>query len=637
VIVERDPDAAPESKATTIRARRGDKKYTLDQTTAEAGPAGGGAKPGEAKGWVRYRLVSAPVPPVDTPAQVVFVTMHLDDPTKAFISTNEQTPEQFKLAKEVKTPETDELASIPADLPVPFEAYGRMGKAGSDRLPPQENLALVNATIWTCNAKNEVIEEGAVLIEGGKIRYVGPMGKMPALPEGAKKQDLRGMHLTPGLIDAHSHTGISKGVNEGGQAVTAEVRIGDVTDPDSVSWYRQLAGGVTCVNSMHGSANPIGGQTQTNKVRWGVTHPDQMHMEGAKPGIKFALGENVKQSNWGPQFNTRYPQSRMGVEAIIRDRFVAAREYMEAAKRHRDLELDALTEILRGERLIHCHSYRQDEILMLCRVADEFGFKIGTFQHGLECYKVAREVKEHAIGASIFTDWWAYKMEVQDAIPYDGPILHDQGVVVSFNSDSDELARRLKDEAIKASKYSGGQPRANEGDLSTDAPRIDAGEALRFVTINPATQLGIGDRVGSIEVGKDADLAVWSLSPASTYSRCEMTYVDGRRLFSRDEDGEARMRIEHERARLIQKILGQEAREKGSPLGEGKEQAGGKPDARPSGDDAADAPTRPSLMLQMREQAADLRRERYLSLIRRGLDPRFARCADCGEIYEGSR
>ncbi|MDH3590426.1 MAG: amidohydrolase family protein [Planctomycetota bacterium] len=334
-------------------------------------------------------------------------------------------------------------------------------------------------------------------------------------------------------------TGISKGVNDSGQAVTAEVRIGDVTNPDAISWYRQLASGVTTVNSLHGSANPIGGQNQVNKVRWGAIHPDHMHFEGAIAGIKFALGENVKQSNWGDDFVTRYPQTRMGVETLIRDRFLAARDYMKRGEKPRDLELEALAEILRGERLIHCHSYRQDEILMLCRVAAEFDFKIGTFQHVLEGYKVADAIKENAIGGSAFSDWWAYKVEVQDAIPYNGALMHAVGVVVSFNSDSDSLVRSLNVEAAKAVKY-GGVPRE---------------EALKFVTLNPAKQLKVDDRVGSIEAGKHADLALWSGDPLSTYSRCVATWVDGEKLYSEQQDKEHRAFIHKERRRIIAKLL----------------------------------------------------------------------------------
>jgi imidazolonepropionase-like amidohydrolase len=413
----------------------------------------------------------------------------------------------------------------------PFGPYSIEGP------PAQPDLLIVKgATVWTSGPQG-VIENGEIEVRKGKITYVGKARDMAHVAT-AIVIDASGKHVTPGIIDCHSHTGISHGINDSGQAITAEVRIGDVTDPDSISWYRQLASGVTTVNNLHGSANPIGGQSQTNKVRWGALHPDDMHFEGAMPGIKFALGENVKQSNWGDEHKTRYPQTRMGVETLIRDRFTAAREYIKGHDKV-DLELEALAEILQGKRLIHCHSYRQDEILMLCRVAQEFGFRIGTFQHCLEGYKVAEAIKEHAIGASAFSDWWAYKVEVQDAIPFNGAIMHDVGVVVSFNSDSDDLARRLNVEAAKAVKY-GNVPRS---------------EAFKFVTLNAAIQLGIGDRVGSLEKGKDADFAIWSGDPMSTYTICEHTFVDGREYFSLEQDRKHRAENAKERARIIRKLL----------------------------------------------------------------------------------
>ncbi len=473
----------------------------------------------------------------------------------------------------------DPTKDIPESYGYPFGPY--MVEA----IPEQPELLVVhNATIWTCGPEG-VIEDGWMMIERGKIARIGRGDFVYSGPLQPVIIDAQGKHITPGLIDCHSHTGISRGVNESGQAVTAEVRIGDVTDPDSINWYRQLAGGTTTVNSLHGSANPIGGQNQVNKVRWGAVHPDDMHFEGAKPGIKFALGENVKQSNWGDRNTVRYPQTRMGVETIIRDRFIAAREYLNQWTNYpygvlgergvrtgasssivrgpaatasaaslpsdplarallplparRDLELEALGEILMDERLVHCHSYRQDEILMLCRVAAEFEFTIGTFQHVLEGYKVADEVAKRALGASAFSDWWAYKVEVQDAIPHNGAIMYEQGVNVSFNSDSDELARRMNDEAAKAVRYG----------------RVPEEDALKFVTINPAIQLAIADRVGSLESGKDADFVIWSGHPLSSMSRCEATWIDGREYYSIEQDRKHRERITAERQRLIQKIL----------------------------------------------------------------------------------
>ncbi len=304
-------------------------------------------------------------------------------------------------------------------------------------------------------------------------------------------------------MDCHSHTAISKGVNEGSHAVTCEVRIGDVLDPTDVSMYRQLAGGVTAANLLHGSANPMGGQNQVIKFRWGAL-PEELKFADAMPGVKFALGENVKQSNWGDKFKTRYPQTRMGVEQLIRDRFRAAQEYDAAMKKkeglppRRDLQLEALAEILNGKRLIHCHSYRQDEVLMLLRLAGEFKIKIGTLQHILEGYKVADEIAAHGAGASSFADWWAYKFETYDAIPDNPAMMHGRSVLTSVNSDSDDLARRLNTEAGKSIKYGGLSPE----------------EALKLVTIYPAKQLQIDARTGSLEPGKDADFVIWSGQPA---------------------------------------------------------------------------------------------------------------------------
>jgi imidazolonepropionase-like amidohydrolase len=439
-------------------------------------------------------------------------------------------------------------APEPADAP---ETYGTpFGPYALDALPAQpDSLIVKGATLWTCGPKG-IVENGEIEVRGGKIVYAGPAR---GDAKGATVIDASGRHVTPGIIDCHSHTGISRGVNESGQAVTAEVRIGDVTDPDSISWYRELAGGVTTVNSLHGSANPIGGQNQVNKVRWGVRHPDEMHFEGAPPGIKFALGENVKQSNWGDDFTTRYPQTRMGVETLMRDRLLAAREYA-AQHDRRDLELEALAEVLEGTRLVHCHSYRQDEILMLCRLAEEFGFTIGTFQHVLEGYKVADAIRDRSLGGSAFSDWWAYKVEVQDAIPWNGALMREVGVCVSFNSDSDEMARRMNLEAAKAVKYGNVPPE----------------EALKFVTMNPAKQLKINDRVGSLEEGKDADFAIWSGPPLSVYSRCVATWIDGREYFSLEEDRKHRERIATDRQRIVQKILGRKKEKEEEGRGEEK-------------------------------------------------------------------
>ncbi|MBL0921079.1 MAG: amidohydrolase family protein [Phycisphaerales bacterium] len=502
--------------------------------------------------------------------------------------------------KDKKKPE------VPETFGYPFGPYAL------DALPAQDDLFISNATIWTSGPQG-VIRNGSIYVKGGKIAAVGADLRAPA---GVRTIDAAGRHVTPGLIDAHSHTGISGGVNEGTQAITSEVRIADVIDPDAAGWYRELAGGLTAVNQLHGSANPIGGQNSVVKIRWGVRHPDEMPFEGAPSGIKFALGENVKQSNWGERNTTRYPQTRMGVETIIADAFTAARDYaarrdawgrMSANDRRgqlppaRDLELEALAEILAGERLVHCHSYRQDEILMLCRIAERFGFRIGTFQHVLEGYKVADAIKGAAIGGSSFSDWWAYKFEVIDAIPENGAIMHEVGVCVSFNSDSDELARRMNTEAAKAVKYGGVSPE----------------EALKFVTINPAKQLGIEKMTGSLEVGKDADLAIWSGDPLSAFSRCEATFIDGREYFSLESDRAHRQRITAERHRIIQKILAEGAPKKPAKKdGEAPKPDGeAKPEASP-----ADAALAEAIM------------ERNLRLLRSGADPDAHRCGECGTL-----
>ena len=430
-------------------------------------------------------------------------------------------------------------------LPTPLGGYGLLEPA------QPRTFVVAGATLWPCDGRPP-IRNGAVYVSRGRIAYAGPLDGLPGLPAEVQVIDGTGKHLTPGLIDCHSHTGISRGVNESGEAVTAEVRIEDVIDPDDVNWYRQLAGGVTTVNQLHGSANAIGGQSCTTKLRWGVRHPDEMRFAGAPDGIKWALGENPRRANDSGR-NERYPNTRMGVEALIRDRLAAAAAYAreqaawrelapaERARRappRRDLELEALAEVLAGSRRIHCHSYRQDEILMLCRIAREFGFRIGTFQHVLEGYKVADAIAAAAVGASSFSDWWAYKLEVYDAIPENGALMHAAGVCVSFNSDSDEHARRLNTEAGKAVKYGS----------------LPAHEALCFVTRNPAIQLGIDDRTGTLTVGKDADLALWSDEPLRYAARCEATWVDGALLFSLEQDRAARAAIAQERQRLLQKV-----------------------------------------------------------------------------------
>lgn len=429
----------------------------------------------------------------------------------------------------------------PAITPMTFP-LGAFGRAAPPEQPPL--VLFRGATVWTCGPQGK-LQQADVLVEAGKIKAVGPN---LVAPEGALLIDAAGKHLSPGIIDCHSHIATDGGVNESAQTITAEVRIGDFIDPNDINIYRQLAGGVTSSNILHGSANTIGGQNQVLKFRWGAG-PEGMKFAGAPPGIKFALGENVKQSNWGSRNTGRYPQSRMGVEQLVRDAFEAARRYRarwDEWNRTKvglppriDLELEALAEIVEGKRLVHCHSYRGDEILALIRTCDDFGVKIATFQHVLEGYKVADAIAKHGAGGSSFSDWWAYKFEVYDAIPYNGALLHNAGVVVSFNSDNAELARRLNLEAAKAMRYG-------------NVPEV---EALKFVTLNPARQLRIDQHVGSIEVGKDADLVVWSGSPLSTSSRCEQTWVDGRRYFDLEQDKANRKQAAELRAKLVQRIL----------------------------------------------------------------------------------
>lgn len=519
---------------------------------------------------------------------------------------------------------TSRFKDLAEQLPLPFGPYGFA------EYPAPRSAAFTNASIWPGTGKP--IEKGTIIIADGAITAVG--GADLAIPAGTTVVDCQGKHITAGIIDCHSHTGISRGVNEAGMAVTSQVRIADVTNPDDINWYRQLAGGVTAVNSLHGSANSIGGQSQTNKLRWGSPNLDDMHMDGAKPGIKFALGENPRRANRSSSENTRYPNTRMGVETQIRDRFIAAKEYaaditdatapgdnlpnltdaqkaraaelrktIDEARRsltkpdastdakndararinaantellpltkhaatppRRDLQLEPLAEILAGKRIVHCHSYRQDEIVMLCEVARDFNFKIGTFQHILEGYKVADFVRDYSGGGSGFSDWWAFKVEVQDAIPQGLPLMHEVGAVVSFNSDSNELARRLNTEAAKAIKY--------------DGANIPDWQAWNFVTLNPAKQLQIDKDTGSIEVGKNADLAIWSGPPMSSLARCEATYVDGRELFSLAQDAAHRATIAKERQRLIQKLL--TANKKGDKA-DAKADAKGDDTASPSG------------------------------------------------------
>lgn len=637
-----------------VRVKRGEAELDVTDVTFETTQAGGE----RVVGAIRYSVHG-----LTGDDSITRVTLKpTPDRDRLQGSTKADGSDVFELARHVPTPEHDEIASIPERLGLPVGPYS------VKEYPEQGSVLITNTTVWTSGPQG-IIENGFVAIQAGKVSLISPT--LPSLQGEWTIIDGKGKHVTPGIIDCHSHTGISGGVNESGQAITAEVRIGDVTDPDSISWYRQLAGGVTCVNSLHGSANAMGGQSRVVKVRWGVSAPGDMHFDAGPGGIKFALGENVKQSNWGDRAVTRYPQTRMGVEAIMRDRFIAARAYagewgvylrgveglersvvpesfakavakvagvpegvtLSAAHRpRRDLELEALVEVLGGTRLVHCHSYRQDEILMFCRVAREFGFTIGTFQHALEGYKVAEAIRERAIGASAFSDWWNYKVEVQDAIPQGGPIMHEQGVCVSFNSDSDEMARRLNVEAGKAMKCAGNKPTDRGVDNAGDAA-ITPAEALKFVTLNPAKQLGIESRVGSLEVGKDADVVLWSGPPMSTAARVEKTWVDGRLMYSMERDKEHRETIAQERRRIIQKILVQQQREesKAASIGGGPRAAAPRshePSGPPKHDERASG--RGLLLAGALQAAVDARREMLVHMLKRGQDPRWYISGDCG-------
>ncbi|WP_114792828.1 amidohydrolase family protein [Niabella yanshanensis] len=417
-----------------------------------------------------------------------------------------------------------------AKVNFPFSPYG------SGQVPVAENILIKNATVWT-NEKEGRLENADVLLRDGKIAAVGK--NIAAV--GTKTIDGTGKFLTPGIIDEHSHIAAFS-INEGAQSVTSEVRVGDNLNPDDVNIYRQLSGGVTTSHILHGSANTIGGQTQLIKLRWGADD-EGLKFKGADPFIKFALGENVKRTAQS-QGNIRFPDTRMGVQSVLADAFQRAKDYEAKIKAgdktvRRDLELDALVEILNNKRFITCHSYVQSEILALLSTADEYGFRVNTLTHILEGYKVADAIKKHGAHVSTFSDWWAYKTEVQDAIPFNAAIMHKMGLNVCINSDDAEMARRLNQEAAKVVKYGG----------------VSEEDAFKMVTLNPAKALHIDSRVGSIKVGKDADVVLWDQNPLSVYAKALYTIVDGAVYFDREKDLEQRKYIGAERNRLVQKML----------------------------------------------------------------------------------
>lgn len=452
-------------------------------------------------------------------------------------------------------------------------SYPNLGHGWTDA-PMAKHIVIRNATVWT-NTAAGIMEDADVAISEGKILAVGHNLDLASLYKREKDKpafesiEAYGKHVTCGIIDEHSHIGITGGVNESGQASTAEVTIEDVVDPEDIDIYYALSGGVTACQLLHGSANPIGGRSALVKLHWGQ-NAERMKIQNSPKFIKFALGENVKQSNWGDAFQKRFPQTRMGVEQVFYDHFNRAREYQPSLTlmptdmglllqgdrkvekkpfARRDLELESLSEILAGNRFITCHSYQQSEINMLMHVGDSMGFTVNTFTHILEGYKVADKMKAHGAGASTFSDWWSYKYEVREATPYNAALMHQMGLTVAINSDDAEMGRRLNQEAAKGIKYGG----------------MSAEDAWKMVTLNPAKLLHLDDRMGSLEAGKDADIVIWSGDPLSAYSKAEQTYVDGICYFDRSTQAAQRSIIDKERAALIQKMLADKGSNKRKP------------------------------------------------------------------------
>ncbi len=454
------------------------------------------------------------------------------------LTINWQATYQGVLPADTASKSKEEEKAIPGSILYPFRAYGQT------QVPKTESVLFRNATVWT-NESNGILENADVLVENGKITQVGT-----GISGGnARVVDATGKHLTSGIIDEHSHIAL-KSVNDIA-TVSAMVRMGDVVNSEDINIYRQLSGGVTAAQLLHGSANPVGGQSALVKLKWGST-PSDMLISGAKPYIKFALGENVKRSS--NRASVRYPQTRMGVEQVFVDGFTRARAYGAAWNEYnalsnraraselpprRDLALEALWEILRGDRFVTCHSYVQSEINMLMKVAEQFDFRVQTFTHILEGYKVADKMHAHGVGGSTFSDWWGYKYEVIEAIPYNASLMSGEGVVTAINSDNAEMGRRLNQEAAKSVKYGG----------------MSEEDAWKMVTLNPAKLLQLDHRMGSIVAGMDADLVLWTDNPLSVYATVEQTMIDGAVYFERIKDEQHQQVVAAERNRLIQSIL----------------------------------------------------------------------------------
>jgi imidazolonepropionase-like amidohydrolase len=433
-----------------------------------------------------------------------------------------------KKKKSIKKKKTKKTAPYISPITYPNVGYGFATK------PKQETILFKNATVWT-SEKEGVLENTDVLLKNGKIAQIGKNLKA----RGARIVDATGKHLTAGIVDEHTHIALSSS-NESGHNSVAEVTMEDAINPADMNIYRNLAGGVTSAQLLHGSANPIGGQSAIVKLKWGET-ADNMVYKNTPKFIKFALGENVKQSRSTTSF--RFPQTRMGVEQVYVDYFQRAKEY-DALKRsgkpyRKDLELEVLAEILNKERFITCHSYVQSEINMLMKVADKFNFNINTFTHILEGYKVADKMKAHGVGGSTFSDWWAYKYEVNDAIPFNAAIMHNAGITVAINSDDREMSRRLNQEAAKSIKYGG----------------MTELEAWNMVTINPAKLLHLDAQTGSIKVGKDADVVLWTDHPMSIYAKAQTTIIDGIVYFDLAQDLAKRQTVKKERSLLMNMML----------------------------------------------------------------------------------